>query len=418
MARPPVRRSTHKPAARAGAKQAALPKAKQAALAEAADTDDSDRLPDNIALLLQGGGALGAYQAGVYQGLHEAGIAPNWLAGISIGSFNIAIIAGNPPERRMEALRGFWETISQPTLLPATTFGSEAHFTSLNEHQRGWLDSLEALRAMVEGQRGFYQPRSWLGQDPLAGPGPDAASWYDNSPMIATLERMVDFDRLNDAGTRVSVGAVDVASGNLEYFDNTRTRLDARHILASGALPPAFPAVEIDGRYFWDGGLVSNTPLSHVLQEAPHADTLMFQVDLWSARGALPQTLLDVDERRKDIQYSSRTRQITDTQRVASYYRRLLRELLEEIPQEIRESNPWCRHAADVACQNRTSVIHLIYRDHAHFGHFKAYQFGRMSMREHWQCGLADIGRALAHPEWLRLPSGENTFVTHDATAP
>src|SRR3970040_1392204 len=144
MARPPVRRSTHKPAARAGAKEAALPKAKQAALADAADTDDSDRLPDHIALLLQGGGALGAYQAGVYQGLHEAGIAPNWLAGISIGSFNIAIIAGNPPERRMEALRGFWETISQPTLLAGTPVGSEAHFTSLNEHQRGWRASTDA----------------------------------------------------------------------------------------------------------------------------------------------------------------------------------------------------------------------------------------------------------------------------------
>ena len=142
---------------------------------------------------------------------------------------------------------------------------------------------------MVEGQRGFYQPRSWLGQDPLAGPSPDGASWYDTTPMISTLERMVDFDRLNDGGTRVSVGAVDVASGNLEYFDNTRMRLDARHVLASGALPPAFPAVEIDGRYFWDGGLVSNTPLSHVLREAPRADTLMFQVDLWSARGELPR---------------------------------------------------------------------------------------------------------------------------------
>ena len=218
--------------------------------------------PENIALVLQGGGALGAYQVGVYQGLHEAGIVPNWIAGISIGAFNTALIAGNPPERRMDALRDFWETISQPYLLPATTLGQEARLSGIGKDARAWLDAWEAWRAVVEGQRGFYQPRSWFGEDPFTAPGPTHASWYTTQPMIETLERMVDFDRLNDGGIRVSVGAVDVASGNLEYFDNAHMRLDARHILASGALPPAFPAVEIDGRYFWDGGLVSNTPLS------------------------------------------------------------------------------------------------------------------------------------------------------------
>ena len=387
-------------------------------LKHAAHTDDSSRLPDNLALVLQGGGALGAYQAGVFQGLHEAGIAPNWLAGISIGAFNTAIIAGNPPERRVSALREFWDTISQPAVLPATTFGQEAHFAAADPHVRAWLDTWEAWRAMVEGQRGFYQPRSWLGMDPFVAPGPAGASLYDTTPMIATLERMVDFDRVNDGGMRVSVGAVNVASGNLEYFDNTTMRLDARHILASGALPPAFPAVEIDGQFYWDGGLVSNTPLSHVMSSEPASDTLVFQVDLWSARGELPQTLLDVAEREKEIQYSSRTRLITDVQRLGQHYRRLLRELLEEIPADVREANPWCRHAAQLACNTRTSVIHLIYRERARFGHFKDYQFGRVAMREHWQAGLADIGRALAHPEWLRMPSGENTFITHDATAP
>ncbi len=392
--------------------------AKKNALKKAADTSQVERLPDNIALLLQGGGALGAYQAGVYQGLHEAGIAPNWLAGISIGAFNTAIIAGNPPERRVEALREFWETISQPYLLPATTFGQEAHFSEMDDRARGWLDTWEAWRAMVEGQRGFYRPRGWLGQSLSVAPGPAAASLYDSSPMIETLERMVDFDRLNDGDLRVSVGAVNVATGNLEYFDNTRIRLDARHILASGALPPAFPAVEIDGQFYWDGGLVSNTPLSYVLQEAARTDTLMFQVDLWSACGELPQTLPDVSERQKEIQHSSRTRMITDTQRLGQHYRRLLRELLEVIPDDVCRDNAWCRRASELACENRTGVIHLIYRDRSRVGHFKAYQFGRIAMREHWQAGLIDIGRALAHPEWLRMPAGENTFVTHDATAP
>ncbi|WP_082578689.1 patatin-like phospholipase family protein [Lysobacter sp. Root690] len=384
--------------------------------------DTAPVLPDNIALVLQGGGALGAYQAGVYQGLFEAGIAPNWIAGISIGAFNTAIIAGNPPQRRMEALREFWDTISQPYLLPSTTFGQEARFADIDADSRAWLDTWEAWRAIVEGQHGFYQPRSWLGQDPMAlfgaPPGPSAASFYDTSPMIATLERMVDFDRLNDGGIRVSVGAVNVRTGNLEYFDNTQMRLDARHILASGALPPAFPAVEIDGEFYWDGGLVSNTPLSQVLTASPRSDTLVFQVDLWNAHGDLPQNLLDVAERQKEIQYSSRTRLITDTQRVFQHYRRLLRELLEEIPEAVRKTNPWAQHAAELACDRRYSVVHLIYRDRARIGHFKDYQFGRVAMREHWLSGQSDIARALSHPEWLQLPHGESAFVAHDATAP
>ncbi|SDW61486.1 DUF3734 domain-containing protein [Lysobacter enzymogenes] len=384
--------------------------------------DAAPALPENIALVLQGGGALGAYQAGVYQGLFEAGIAPNWIAGISIGAFNTAIIAGNPPEKRMAALREFWDTISRPNVFPSTTLGQEARFDGIDADTRAWLDTWEAWRAIIEGQRGFYVPRAWLGPDPalFAGgqPGPAAASWYDTSPMIATLNRLVDFDRLNDDGIRVSVGAVNVRTGNLEYFDNTQMRLDARHILASGALPPAFPAIEIDGEFYWDGGLVSNTPLSHVLTASPRSDTLVFQVDLWNARGELPQNLLDVAERQKEIQYSSRTRLITDTQRVFQHYRRLLRELLEEIPAEVRASNPWAQHAAELACDRRYSVIHLIYRDRAKIGHFKDYQFGRVAMREHWLSGQGDIARALAHPDWLQLPQGESAFVAHDATAP
>lgn len=404
MATTPGKRSSsapRKPAPRKPAAQPAVP--------------PPQRRPERTALVLQGGGALGAYQAGVYQGLDEAGIAPDWLAGISIGAFNTAIVAGNAPGRRVEALREFWDTISQPTLLPATTLGQEARYAGLGDDLRAWLDTWEAWRALVEGQRGFYRPRGW---NPLAASGPDTASWYDTTPMVATLERMVDFDRLNDGGIRVSVGAVNVRTGNLEYFDNTQMRLDARHILASGALPPAFPAVEIDGEYYWDGGLVSNTPLSQVLASEPRRDTLVFQVDLWSAQGELPQTLLDVAERQKEIQYSSRTRLITDTQRAQQHYRRLLRELLEEIPEDVRLRNPWAQYATQLACDRRYSVIHLIYRERARIGHFKDYQFGRVAMREHWLSGQADIARALAQPEWLELPTGEVAFVSHDATAP
>ncbi len=370
-----------------------------------------------VVLVLQGGGALGAYQAGVYEGLHYAGLAPDWIAGISIGAFNTAIIAGNPPERRIDALREFWDTISQPSFLPPTLppgLGDQPQFDTTT---RSWLDAWEAMRALVEGQAGFFAPRTWTPQDLFLPPGTARASWYDTTPMRHTLERLVDFDRLNDGGIRVSVGAVDVASANLEYFDNARMRLDVRHILASGALPPAFPAIEIDGRWFWDGGLVSNTPLSQLFEAESRFDALVFQVDLWSADGELPATLPDVAERQKEIQYSSRTRLITDMQRRFQHYRRLLRELLEEIPEDVRRSSPWAQHAAKLACDHRYSLIHLIYRDRARGNHFKDYQFGPLSMREHWRCGLADVRRALANPGWLQLPTGEHSFAVHDANA-
>jgi len=377
-------------------------------------------LPDTIALVLQGGGALGAYQAGVYQGLDESGVVPHWLGGISIGAFNTALIAGNPPGRRVQALQEFWDTISRSNGLLPTTFGQDANLVDWNGPGRAWLDGWEAWRALSEGQRGFFQPRDLptllAAQGPFGGPGPEAASWYDTGPMLDTLDRLVDFDRLNDGGIRVSIGAVNVASGNLEYFDNTRMRLDARHILASGALPPAFPAVEIDGQHYWDGGLVSNTPLSEVLADPRRRDMLVFQVDLWPARGEPPRNLLDVAEREKEIRYSSRTRRITDVQRVDRHYRRLLRELLEELPPQRRAASPWARHAETLARRDRVSLIHLIYRDRSHVGHFKDYQFGRVALREHWQAGLADIARALAHPEWLQLPGGEDGFAVHDAT--
>ncbi len=377
-------------------------------------------LPDTIALVLQGGGALGAYQAGVYQGLDEAGVVPDWLAGISIGAFNTALIAGNPPGKRVSALREFWETVSQPPTLPASTLGQDDTLAGLSGPARVLLDSWEAWRGLTEGQRGFFEPRDWtelLGvQNPMATVGPTSASWYDTRPMLDTLERLVDFDRLNRGSTRVSVGAVNVATGNLEYFDNRKMRLDARHILASGALPPAFPAVEIDGQFYWDGGLVSNTPLSNVLAGSDRSDMLIFQVDLWPARGELPQNLLDVEERIKEIRYSSRTRRISDAQRRDRHYRRLLRELLEELTPEQRRQNAWARRAESLARRDRIALIHLIYRDCAHVGHFKDFQFGRLSLHEHWRAGQADIARALAHPEWLQLPTGADGFVVHDAT--
>ena len=363
---------------------------------------------EHIALVLQGGGALGAYQAGVVQGLAEAGIQPTWVAGISIGSLHCAIIAGNPPHRRAERLREFWHRITQPPVLPPTLWEQEPWVSLLPEDALPWMAPLQSLRALAEGQKGFFVPRA------LPGIGPDQASVYDTSPLRATLEELVDFDRLNNGKMRVSVGAVNVRTGNFEYFDTKRQRLGPEHFMASGALPPGFPAIRIGDDDYWDGGLVSNTPLTQVLGGHPHAHTLVFQVDLWSAAGDAPHTLADVGERVKDIQYSSRTRTITDVLLHAHEQRRILRGLLERIPAAQRRNDPFCAQVEDMARDKRYNVIHLIYKDKPYDGQDKDFQFGRGTMRAHWNSGLHTVQRTLAHTHWFDLPSADRPFVTHD----
>ncbi|WP_244849083.1 patatin-like phospholipase family protein [Caballeronia sp. SL2Y3] len=368
---------------------------------------------ETIALVLQGGGALGAYQAGVYQGLHEADIHPNWIAGISIGAINTAIIAGNAPENRVERLREFWETICQPAFgFPLPAFVERAFFNSSDQIRKAFT-ALQAVDALVEGQKGFFVPR-FPPPSPVASSSPETASYYDTAPLKATLERLCDFDRINSGETRVSVGAVNVATGNFAYFDNTRTKLRAEHFLASGALPPGFAAVEIDGQFYWDGGLMSNTPLYEVAQATPRRDTLAFQVDLWSARGPVPDNIVDVTGRIKDIQYSSRTRLVTDEMQRAQRYRNVLKHVLDLVPEALRDTDEWCRRAAQLACSKRYNIIHLIYRQKEYEGQYKDYQFGFSTMHEHWETGLADIRRTLAHRDWLDMPNGESGFVTHD----
>ncbi len=374
---------------------------------------------ESIALVLQGGGALGAYQAGVFEGLHEAGIEPDWAAGISIGAVNAALIAGNAREQRIERLREFWETVTAPPLLPPTAplfaqaaqFGGEMARTAL-----GWF---EASRAVLEGQRGFFVPRV---PSPalLTQAAPDVLGHYDTAPLRATLERLINFDRINhdERAMRLTLSAVNVASGNFELFDSRRGRWAHRiapeHIMASGALPPGFGSVPIDGEHYWDGGLVSNTPLSAVLDEEPRRDTLAFQVDLWSARGPLPKNLLDVEERAKDIRYSSRTRAVTQQLERERHLRRVLREVLARVPAAQRKGDAWCAQAQALASDKKFNVVHLIYEEKAWDSHHKDYEFSALSMRDHWASGLADIKRTLAHPDWLAPPGGERSSVTHD----
>jgi NTE family protein len=397
--------------ARAGAEGAGGERA--GAAADARDrTHVSFPKYETVALMLQGGGALGAYQAGVYQGIDEAGIEPTWVAGISIGALNTAIIAGNAPEHRVARLLEFWETICQPAFGPPLPAFVEHAFFNSTDAVRKAFTAMQAVAALVEGQKGFFVPR-FPPPLPTVSGAPQQASYYDTTPLKATLERLCDFDRINSREMRVSVGAVNVGTGNFAYFDNTHTKLRPEHFIASGALPPGFAAVEIDGEYYWDGGLMSNTPLYEVLQTTPRQDTLAFQVDLWSARGPVPDSITDVQGRMKDIQYSSRTRLVTDMLQRSQRFRHVLREVLDRVPPEQRD-DPWCKLAEDLSCSKRYNVIHLIYRHKEYEGHYKDYQFGLSTMREHWESGLIDIRGSLAQPDWLDLPDNDAGFITHD----
>jgi len=367
---------------------------------------------DVVALVLQGGGALGAYQAGVYQGLHEAGIHPTWLAGISIGALNTAIIAGSPEAERVDRLREFWETIcAAPVEWPASEGLAEALPFAFD--MRSVHNAAAAMRALFQGQPGFFKPRfppPYL--SPFAGDG--ATSFYDTSPLRDTLLRLVDFDRLNSGDIRVSVGAVNVRSGNFTYFDTAERKLGPEHFMASGALPPGFPAIEIDGEFYWDGGVVSNTPLSYVLSTEPRRDTLAFQVDLWSAKGRLPDDLMEVSSRQKDIQYSSRTRAITTYMMQMQKMRRALQRVMDRLPEEAK-TDPEMQAIAELACERAYNIIQLIYQTKTYEGHSKDYEFGLDAMREHWQSGLDDIRRTLADPRRLDRPSAaEDGVVSHD----
>lgn len=370
-----------------------------------------------VALVLQGGGALGSYQAGVYQGLDEAGIAPNWISGVSIGAVNAAIIAGNPPGERVDKLRLFWETVCQPAFPRPVGEMVQYWVAQMGGEVRKAFNAVLAWRAVLEGQQGFFAPRLppvWLSPELP----PAQASYYDTNQLRATLEQLVDFDRINAGETRVSVGAVNVRTGNFEFFDNTvgpwKGRLRVEHIMASGALPPGFPAVEIEGEFYWDGGLVSNTPLFEVLTDHSRHDTLAFQVDLWSARGKVPTNIWDVYERQKDILYSSRTRAITDLMQREQHLRHLLQELLKRVPEEDHVHDRWCREAQDWACGRQVNVIHLIYSGKEWDGLIKDYEFGPLTMHDHWDSGLADIRQSLAHADWLERPPADQRFVTHD----
>ena len=362
---------------------------------------------ERTVLLLQGGGALGSYQGGVYQALAEANLHPDWVAGVSIGGVNAAMIAGNPPEKRVARLREFWEAVSTSPL-------GVPRFPSLaipNDSTRSLFNQTRALAILLFGAPDFFTPRLPPPM-PWDVSRPDALSYYDVSPLKATLERLADFDRINAGGTRLSVGAVNVQTGNLVRFDTTTHRIAPAHVMASGSLPPGFPATEIDGEYYWDGGLVSNTPLQWVLDSRPRRDTLALQIDLWSARGELPRNLADADVRAKEIRFSSRTRAGTDRYMRSQKLRCAFATLLKRLPDELRDLPEVALLAAE-ANDKVCNIVHLIYRAKKYEGSAKDYEFSRRSMEEHWLAGYRDAVGTLGHREIFEPPNrleGVRTF--------
>lgn len=346
-------------------------------------------LPDQVALVLQGGGALGSFQAGVYEALNTAGIEIDHVAGISIGAVNAAIIAGNPPDRRVERLRSFWNQTS--AALPSFPIWT-------GDWGREWLHEVSAGFVAAFGVPGFFKPH--LIPPTLAIPGTiEALSFYDASQLTRTLDELVDWDLLNHGPIRIAVGAVEIESGNFHYFDSRTERLDARHIMASGALPPGLPPVEIDGKYWWDGGLVSNTPLSHILDTQDSA-LLVFQVDLFSASDHLPRTIMDVFAREKEIRFSSRTRQVSDQMLFARREHETVRRVLAKLPEAMR-NDPDVARLREMTQDLPVNIVQLIYRANAWEGGSRDYEFSERTMTEHWTAGKAAVASTIDRSELL-----------------
>jgi NTE family protein len=361
-------------------------------------------------LVLQGGGALGSYQAGAYQALCHFDFEPEWIAGISIGAINAAIIAGNEREKRIDRLKEFWNMVSSPVSWNPVTQGDRA---------RSLFNETSAALIATFGVPGFFTPR--VPPAPFWPQGTSQSlSYYDTAPLKKTLERLVDFDRINDLKTRLSVGAVGVTSGNFCYFDNFDFRkrgkkIGPEHIMASGALPPGFPAVLIDGEHYWDGGIASNTPLDFVLGEEAKRDVLIFQVDLFSARGLLPESLLDAAEREKDIRFSSRTRMNTDKNRQIHNARMAVRDLIGKLPDYLK-NDPSVELLREASKENTVTVVHLIYRSKNYETNSKDYDFSHVAMVEHWEAGVRDVHSSMRHKDWLERPQSGETMMTYDLT--
>jgi len=357
-------------------------------------------------LLLQGGGALGAYHGGVYEGIATVGFAPDWVVGISIGAINAALIVGNPPERRVERLHEFWNRISAqaPFALPATM-----------DFARPMMNRMAAASAMFFGIPGFFAPR--MPPPQLAFEGTLAAlSYYDTEPLRATLDELVDFDRINGGDVRLSLGAVSARTGESVYFDSATHSITASHVMASGALPPGFPPVEIDGEYYFDGGIMSNTPLQYVAKDF-RMDALIVAVDLFSGLGTLPRNLAQVQERVKDISFQSKTRFSHEQVRDIEAMRSALANVLDKLPTSLR-ADPDVKKLEAISRRGPLSLVHLVNRCDTKSSDFKDYEFSRATVDDLWAAGHDDVQKVLQHPEACRVSDLGNGVRVFDLQPP
>ena len=358
-----------------------------------------------IVLVLQGGGALGAYQAGVFQALHEHGLAPDWIVGTSIGAINAAILAGNPHETRLTRLRQFWEGISHP---------DSYDMRRVSDLQRRSNIVLQTWDTLLRGVPGFFKPR-WL--SPFAAGvavEPEQASFYDTAELGDTLDQLIDFDYLNaPGGIRLTVNALKVTTGTLRSFDNRDLTINADHVRASGALPPGFPAVRIDGDLYWDGGLYSNTPLETVLDDSSDVDTLCFMVDLWSADGEEPVTLDEVQTRQKDVTFASRSQRHLADYVATHKLQQKLRELYMALPEQARTAQH-ARELAALGCGSTLHVVRLPYAGRDWNMAAKDINFSKGSIEWRWDQGYQDALRAIKAAGWLSFVTEDTPLVVHE----
>ncbi|TAK94083.1 MAG: patatin-like phospholipase family protein, partial [Aquabacterium sp.] len=353
------------------------------------------------------GGALGAYQGGVFQVLEEHGFNPSWVVGTSIGAINSALIAGNRPEHRLARLTEFWNLVARADVSLGAALPPFATWLGPVVKVGSYLDTI------TRGVPGFFVPRpGMLLNIEQQVPTPEA-SFYDTSPLHKTLERLVDFDYLNAGHVRCTVCAVDVGTGELAVFDSAKERLTAKHIMASGALPPGFPPVIINGRAYWDGGIYSNTPADIVLDDAERKNTLCFMVDLWDPTEQAPRSISAAMARQKDIQYSSRTREHLEDHRDMQNMRRAINILASRLPEKDRE-DPEIRRLTSLGCRSTINIVRLIMKALPGDDHNKDVDFAQSSLEARWKAGAHDARRALRHKSWLKPMQPHIGMVIHE----
>lgn len=348
-------------------------------------------LPGQVVLVLQGGGALGAYQAGVFEALSDAGIEPDWVIGTSIGAINGALIAGNAPSNRLPRLRDFWRRLEKA---PANG---------------RWA-------ALFQGIPSFFRPRAAAWAVPLAPVGLDEASYYSSEPLKRTLESLVDLKVLEEAKMRLTVGAVCVRTGELKYFDSRDAPLRIDHVMASAALPPAFAAVRIAGEAYWDGGVYSNTPIEAVLDDHPRRSSVIFAVNMWQPTGVEPKSIWEVMGRQKDIQYASRADTHIARQKQLHQLRHVIRELVKLLPESKRESAS-CRDLAAYGCGTTMHVVRLLAPALDTEDFFKDIDFSSAGIRERWEAGLRDAQQMIARAPWNEPVDTLEGVVVHELSA-